>query len=88
MRAVFTVPHPVLIMYTSSSRTDSVMVTFVSPIPLRVISAFERGSPMLEHEVNEYSGSRTWGEEKRRALPSCNDLGKFRVARSYKEQTH
>lgn len=59
MRAVFTVPHPVLIMYTSSSLTDSAMVTFVSPIPLRVISAFDNGSPMLEHEVNEYSNSRT-----------------------------
>lgn len=47
MSAVFTAPQPVLIMYTSSSRTDSAMVTLVSPMPLRVISAFDRGRPIL-----------------------------------------
>jgi len=48
MRAVFTEPHPVLIIYTSFSRTDSVIVMFDSPIPLFVISALERGKPMLQ----------------------------------------
>ena len=44
-------PHPVLIIYTSSSLTDSIMVTFVSPMPLRVTSAFERGKPRLTNNV-------------------------------------
>jgi hypothetical protein len=50
IRAVLTAPHPVLIIYTSSSRTDSAMRTLVSPIPLRVTSALERGRPMLKGE--------------------------------------
>lgn len=48
MSAVFTAPHPVLMMYTSFSRTDSVIVTLVSPIPLFVITALDKGRPMLD----------------------------------------
>ena len=70
---MFTAPQPVLMMYTSSSRTDSAIVTFVSPIPLRVISAFERGSPMLEHEVNECRIQELGGVEfYRRAMSSAS----------------
>jgi hypothetical protein len=52
MSAVLTAPQPVLIMYTSFSRTDSEIRTFVSPIPLRVTSALERGTPMLGAAMN------------------------------------
>lgn len=45
--AVFTAPHPVLMMYTSFSRTLSAIRTLVSPIPLLVTSAFERDRPRL-----------------------------------------
>ena len=47
IRDVFTAPHPVVMIYTSFSRTDSAIRTLVSPIPLVVISALERGRPML-----------------------------------------
>jgi len=57
MREVLTAPLPVLMMYTSSSRTDSVMVTFDSPMPLFVISALERGTPMLQ---NSSVSQRIW----------------------------
>lgn len=48
MSAVLTSPHPVLMMYTSSSRTDSIMRTWVSPIPLFVTSALPRETPSLQ----------------------------------------
>jgi len=44
------------------------MVTFVSPIPLRVISAFDSGSPMLEHEVNAYANFKDLGGMRREEL--------------------
>ena len=49
--AVLIAPHAVLIIYTSSSRTDSAMRTEVSPTPLRVTSAFETGKPILQDET-------------------------------------
>jgi hypothetical protein len=47
IRAVFTAPQPVLMMYTSSSRTDSAIRTFVSPMPLCVTSARATCTPSL-----------------------------------------
>ena len=47
MRAVLISPHPVLMMYTSSSRTDSMMRMLLSPMPFFVTSAFPRGTPSL-----------------------------------------
>ena len=47
MSAVLTCPQPVLMMYTSSSRTDSAMRTPVSPMLLLVTSALLSGMPSL-----------------------------------------
>lgn len=47
MSAVLTCPQPVLMMYTSSSRTDSAMRTLVSPTLLFVTSALLSGMPSL-----------------------------------------
>lgn len=50
MSEVLTCPQPVLMMYTSSSRTDSMMRTWLSPIPLFVTSARPSGTPSLDEE--------------------------------------
>lgn len=73
MSEVFTAPQPVLMMYTSSSRTDSAMRTDVSPIPLRVTSALERGRPMLGYQ-NELR-SRFFWVAKKTARPSEKEKG-------------
>ena len=48
INAVFTEPHPVLMIYTSFSHTNSVMRTFVLPMPLCFTSARVTCIPSLD----------------------------------------
>ena len=84
MRAVLISPQPVLIMYTSSSRTDSAMRTMLSPMPFFVTSALARGMPSLKKGHVREEGHTNGCIELR--VPSSNDLRELTVASACGEE--
>lgn len=83
IKAVFTAPHPVLMMYTSSSRTDSAIRTFVSPTPFRVNSARATGTPSLRTHRSSQSTAKNGGTYRAFLVPSADDLCQLWVARPF-----